>query len=343
MQKLSRKFNMNTLFKHSEKSVYGLPFYTWSEQWVRKLSLLGEELSNLETTVINIDPNEPYGFTYAALSDTVLSPSLRDVIDKITDMLIKLNPSQGIMMFEKLLFDKFNTQSLHNLFSLLSRSLTNKQELTNSISFHSPIKPELFDKGFPVHADLFKARAILNVISRTDDFDGGDILLISFKGLSDAMDATDSMPISVSEYIKEVLQTRMLNDAFDSIYNLIHGEHPWVNDLRIAIESKQFRIPGMYGVGYFIIDGQWLHGRTKIQGPVSETRLQRLVFDTKYTISLRSTSPAKVMEDDWLQTHANNNVIYKAQKSLPNKPLHPSYRGLTLRSSGAAQKAAQPA
>ncbi len=311
---------MNTLFKYSERSAYGIPFYTWSEFWVRKLSLLNEELSNLETTVINIDPNEPYGYTYAVVSDATLSSSLLDTVDIITDMLIKLNPSQGIILFEKLLFDKFTHQSLHNLFSLLSRSLTNRQNLTNSISFHSPIKTEALDKGFPVHADLFKARAILNVISRTDSFVGGDILLLSFKKLSDAMDATDSMPIEIKTYIKEALQTRMFNDAFDSIYNLIHGEHPWVNDLRIAIESNQFRIPGLYGTGYFIIDGHWLHGRTKIQGSVSETRLQRLIFDTKYTISLRTKSLAIKPEDSWLKAHTNNNAIFKSQKSLSNTP-----------------------
>lgn len=307
---------MNALFKRTEKSIYGLPFYTWSDHWGEIICLLGEELSNLETSVINISPAEPYGLTYDVLGDVGFSPRLRGAVDEITELLVKLNPDQGIMMFEKILLDKFTTLSLHNLFSLLSRKLNNETGLANSQAFHSPINPETSDKGFPVHADLFKARAIFNIISRTDAFEGGDILLLPFKGLTDAMDSIDTMPLAVREYIKEALQTRMHTDAFDSIFNLIHGEYPWANDLNLEIASRQLCIPGKYGMGYFVIDGQWLHGRTKIHGPVVETRLQRLVFDTEHTMALPTASPVKAREEDCLYSHVNNNLIYKSQKSM---------------------------
>lgn len=312
---------MNTLFQLTGKSAYGLPFYTWTENWSNKLSVVSDELSRIETILTNIDPNESYGFTYTALGSSVISQSLSRTLDEIMYLLIRLNPRNGIMIFENMLFDKFSSNSLHALFSLLSDRLNTEERQAHSISLHSPLKQEDSDNGFPIHADLFKAKAILNVIARTDNFEGGDILLISFEEFSDAMNSTQSMPFYVKEYIKKVFKSRVMHDTFDSIFNLMYGEFPWVEDLRSAIVSKQLCIPGIYGMGYFIIDGEWLHGRTKIHGSVLKSRIQRLIFDTEHTITLRSVSETYETRNSWLKNSSQNNLFYKSQKSLPNKAI----------------------
>jgi hypothetical protein len=315
---------MDMLFKPSGRILHDLIFYTWSDYWAKKLSLVGEELSSIETTVINIDPNEPYGLTYSTIDNWVPSKQLYCMVDNLADMLIGLNPAKGIIVFEKLLFNEFTSKSLHSLFSLLSRRINEKHGFSSYVSLHSPIKPEACDRGFPVHADLFKSRAILNIISRDDEFYGGDILLISLKDLSDAMYATRSMPTQTIELIREQLNRRASHDEFDSIFDLIHGDHPWVNDLESAIESRQICIQSSYGMGYFVIDGQWLHGRTKIHGSVSNTRLERLVFDTRYTMSMQAVVPTNTLKDQQFEGLPQTKLIHKAQKSLPNKAIHHS-------------------
>jgi hypothetical protein len=315
---------MNILFKPSGRILNDLIFYTWSDYWAKRLSLVGEELSNIETTLINIDPNEPYGLTYSTLDSWVPSQQLCCAVDNLADMLVELNPAKDIIVFEKLLLNEFTSKSLHSLFSLLSMRINEKHGFPNYVSLHSPIKSEACDRGFPVHADLFKSRAILNIISRNDEFHGGDILLISLKDLSDAMYATRSMPTQTIELIKERLNKRTSHDEFDYIFDLIHGDHPWVNDLESAIESRQICIPGSYGMGYFVIDGQWLHGRTKIHGSVSNTRLERLVFDTKCTMCLQVVVPTNTLKDHQFEGLPQTKSIYKAQKSLPNKAIRHS-------------------
>jgi hypothetical protein len=310
---------MDSLFKPSGNAVHNQPLYAWSNYWHRMLSLYGDELSKIQTTVINIDPNEPYGFTYVAVSNSMVSKQLYNMVCTLAELLINLNPSSGIVVFEKLLSNSFTAKSLHGLFSLLSSVISDKHGLDKSRSIHSPINPESCDNGFPIHADLFKPRAILNVITCNDEFEGGDILLVSLKELSSAMYATRSMPSQVVALIMDALTRRISHDGFDFIFDLIHGDHPWTSDLRAEIESRQICIPGSFGVGYFAVDGQWLHGRTKIHGPVLETRLERLVFDTQHTISLQPTEPFIPALNLSYETYHQSLLHRKALKGLPNE------------------------
>lgn len=312
---------MNTLFKLTGKSAYGLPLFTWSEDFANKLCIVSDELSSIETDLININPNENYSFTYAPLGNSIISKRLFETINEIIYLLINLNPKNGIMLFENMLFDRFSPNALHALFSLLSARLNTEKRQANSVSLHSPLKQEESDNGFPVHADLFKAKAILNIIARTDNFEGGDILLIPFEEFSDAMYTTQSMPTSVKDYIKEVFQSRVMHDTFDSIFNLMYGDFPWVEELKASITSRQLCIPGVYGMGYFLIDGEWLHGRTKIHGSVLKSRIQRLIFDTEHTLSLSSVSETYEEKNKWIRVSSQNDLLYKSQKTLPNKAI----------------------
>ncbi|MGD1853209.1 MAG: hypothetical protein ACFB2W_03070 [Leptolyngbyaceae cyanobacterium] len=312
---------MNGFFRNTDRLICGLPFYTWTDQWAKTLNLLGRELSELETIIINIDPDEPYGLTYSIPKKNKISRELNKAVDNLAEMLLKISSQRGIIMFENLLSEKFTSKSLHSLFSLLSKRINDKQGLTNSISLHSPIKSESHDRGFPIHADLFKARAILNIISQVDQVEGGDIILISFEELLDAMHETSSMPTSVINFVQNIVSKRTSCDRFHSIFDLMHGNYPWVSHLEAAIETRQICIPSSYGVGYFIVDGQWLHGRTKINGPVFETRLERLVFDTEDTISLQPLSPNVDIESSQHPIYADNTLFFKAEKSFLNKHL----------------------
>ncbi len=280
------------------------------------LSLHGEELSTIRTTTINIDPTEPYGFTYAAINSSTVSKQLNNMISILVEMLVDLNPPNGLMLFEQILSDKFTADSLHGLFTLLSTRITDLHGLHRSMSIHSPINAENIDRGFPVHADLFKARALLNIISRNDKYNGGDILLISLKQFSEAMYATHSMPGTVIELIRNILTRRISHDGFDFVFDLIHGDHPWFYDLKEEIETRLICIPGLFGAGYFLVDGQWLHGRTKIYGPVLETRLERLVFDTKNTLLMQSLESANLVSEQNHKIFHEYDLLVKAEKRL---------------------------
>ena len=188
-------------------------------------------------------------------------------------------PSEEIVLLQDLLFDDFGASELHALFSLLSAELCKDRSCT--ISFHSPIESETADQGFPVHADLFCSRVLFNVISFMDDNDGGDILLLSNQQLQKAMKDCEDMPARAKNIIIKLLTNRSHKDKFNEVFDLMYRQDSWSYELIQKIDERLMRIPTKVGMGYLIIDGLWLHGRSAIRGPVHSKRLQRLVFDNK--------------------------------------------------------------
>lgn len=255
-------------------------WYTWSHSFRKKLVLIADELSTINTQLIDIFPNESYGTSYINSKDYDLSERLKNVINYMTSSLIKVTPSNGIILFKNLLFDNFSGKSLHVLFSLLSEDMRNKNNIS---ALHSPIVEKKSDTGFPVHADLFRTKSLFNVITETEMNKNGNILLLSIHELEEAMNAVSYLPCEVKEVILSTLKGRAEIDSFDFIYTLMYGNNPWKDDLIDEIEKRQVCISSENGIGYLVIDGIWLHGRDKYLGEIKENRLNRLLFDTENT------------------------------------------------------------
>lgn len=268
---------MSHLFKIDETSDSSTTVYTWSDDIKQKLIYVSNELSILKTHISNICPEEPYGITYLVdeRSKLKLSSTLRNTINKITSLLLIFQPENGLILLNNLTNSNFPAISLHVLFALISDNMRNN----NNYSLHSPIPEKAKDTGFPVHADLFKARTLMNVITHVGSEKGGDITLLSRAELENAMNDIVNFPLDVKNKVLAALKFRNDEDAFNYTFDLMYGKHFWVSELMKNIESRQISIPSQEGIGYILNDGVWLHGRTAILGAVSAMRLQRLIFD----------------------------------------------------------------
>ena len=268
---------MSQLFKIDETSDSSTTMYTWSDDIKQMLFYVSNELSTLKTQISNICPEEPYGITYLVdrKSKLNLSSSLQNVINRISSLLLKYNPNNGLVLLNNLTCSDFPAISLHALFALISDNMRDN----NNYSLHSPISKKAIDTGFPVHADLFKARTLMNVITHVGTEKGGDITLLSRTELENAMNDILNFPFDVKNKILASLKFRNDKDAFNYTFDLMYGKHFWVSELIKNIELRQILIPSAEGIGYILNDGEWLHGRTVILGAVSAMRLQRLIFD----------------------------------------------------------------
>jgi hypothetical protein len=270
---------MNVLFEkiYTEDN---LSWYTWSYTLRRKLVLISEELSLIDIQLSNLFPNEPYGTSYVSRNNINLSKISKDIVSYIAINLIKLEPSNEIMLFKNLLFDNFTAKSLHVLFTLLAAEMRIKNNIP---ALHSPIVEKYVDNSFPVHADLFKTRSLFNVVAETETDKNGDILLLSINELEEAMNAVSSLPKNIQDIILKTLKFKVDSDCFDNIYSLMYGENQWKESLSHEIEKRQITLSSQNGTGYLITDGMWLHGRKEYFGKIKENRLNRLLFDTYKT------------------------------------------------------------
>jgi len=320
---------MNTAFKLVDPEYYSVGLYTWSEHAKTELLRSAEELAQLSTVIEVRLPNEPYGASYTITKHCHPSNRLSDIVSLVSEELFFLDPKIGLMLFSGLIFDGLNGNHLHALFALTSNNL-NLHSNGMTLSLHSPIKSYENDTGFPVHADLFKSRALFNVISENNDIYSGQTLLIPIDSLYRAMTNTRELPSGVVEFIINVLSHRVDQDFFDIVFNLMHGEHIWAEPLKANIEKEIIMLPVQAGDGYFLIDGKWLHGRAPVKGKVTTSRLQRLTFDTKATLEIQKIGldiPSDIIPHLVDETGA---VFQKTKsiKAMPNKSIQPTQKSL---------------
>ena len=327
---------MNTLFKVSCNPVNDLSWYTWSNFYMRELENFSDHLAQLNTTIVNLSPREKYGMSYLVEKKDIVPNSVRCLVKEMAHLIVTLRPKDGIYLLNNLTTDKFTSRALHALFSLISEEIRRTGN-SHELSFHSPIEEKVKNTGFPVHADLYKMKAIFNVISYVENTNGGDVTLLSASSLNNAMDKVKTMPLNVKETINSALTHRSHDDMFDYIFDLMYGRHDWVPELTKEIEKRQFCIPAEEGIGYMLIDGMWLHGRTAISGSVVSKRLQRLVFDTEQSSAIPYLSKRKLQDIN----NTTKNEIRRKSKSLcvsesndePNNHIQWTTKSKAIRSS----------
>ena len=317
---------MNSLFKPIASACSELPWFSWNDDVREMLHEHAQEFSSIRTHIVNLDSDKKYNMSYTIMSNQKLSTAVGKTIKEISHRLKLLNPDNGIILLKDLMDEKFNITSIHVLFSLIAKEIRQNSK-DNLGAFHSPIVEKISDNGFPVHSDLFKIKGLLNVITSSKKDSGGDILLISSSKLIDIMTSIQ-MPKAVIALISQALVAKPAYDLFDMVYSLMYGNHEWSEELSQKIISRQQTIPSEAGVGYFIIDGQWLHGRTAVKGQVQESRLQRLVFDTHFTEKLPVSKPINFDHFSFnhepqlkSQTISAEFKSYTENHALPNKAL----------------------
>ena len=304
---------MNILFQQINNSNNTLSWYTWTDELKIKLSSIAEELSSINTEIINLLPNDTYGASYKCKNKT-LTKKTKDAVKFISNNLIKLEPKNGIFLFKNLIFENFSSKSLHVLFSLISEELRRTKKMK---ALHSPIVENIIDEGFPVHADLFETKTLFNVITSIEKNKHGEILLLSIEDLEKAMQSVPKLPINTKDKILDILRNKNGVDLFDNIFYLMYGDHPWSNDLKREIEKRQLWLTPEEGIGYLVIDGQWLHGRNKYLGEIKENRLNRLLFDTNTT---KNITEIKYKYSN-LETSCETFMKSKKSKSIKSKSL----------------------
>lgn len=314
---------MNNLFEKSGSLTSELYWYTWAYDIRKMLESISMELSSLNTVLSNISPDEQYGFTYIIEKNSCFSKELCEIVSYISDLLIEIKPPHGIILLTNLVSEKLPADALHTLFSMIAAEVRKKNPKGNT-SLHSPIKSSNQDSGFPVHADLFRAKMLFNVITHKGKEKGGDITLLSAKSLFEGLGKISSIPQDVVDYIQMSLTCRTIEDNFDNVFDLMYGNHPWASCLTDEIQNRQIQIPAKIGTGYLLIDGEWLHGRTDILGEVRKSRLQRLIFDTKETMKkpiFSDIALSNLMVNNFNEKAITEPLMFtpKSVKSISNK------------------------
>ncbi|MES9842783.1 MAG: hypothetical protein AB2652_19860 [Candidatus Thiodiazotropha endolucinida] len=281
---------MKSIFTSCRVANSNLQWHTWSRHTKALLSEISRDLTDITTEIHLVAPGEQYGFSYKPCDP--INKNVLNTIDEIANALYLFEPNHGLVLLRDLIFAGFGPSELHVVFSLLSTAL-NKME-SEGLSLHSPIETSSRDKGFPVHADLFISRVLLNVITFKETNNGGDILLLNKDQLQRAMAETPLMPERVKSIIIKLLSGRSCDDRFNEVFGLMYGQSKWSKQLNQNISRRLITIPATTGVGYLLIDGQWLHGRTPVNGPIYSNRLQRLVFNNTTTLRMPSVELNKL-------------------------------------------------
>ncbi|MEM6738010.1 MAG: hypothetical protein AAF620_18270 [Bacteroidota bacterium] len=257
-----------------------LHWYTWSKQYKEELLIHARSLSEMPTVIRNIFPKSKYGYSYDIVCEDYISPQLENLVEDICSQLFNIDDDNRAFLLHDLLFDEFDKNSLASLITVISNRLRR-----NILSYHSPVKEQVSDVGFPVHADLFGPRALFIIMTNHQLGNGGDILLVKKTDVIESLYRVTSISESTIEFVKCLLENRYDFDGFDICFRILHGNFCWQKAFKEEIRKKTVFVSNRNGYGYFVEDGEWLHGRTRINGKVNRDRFQRLVFDTKRTLS----------------------------------------------------------
>jgi hypothetical protein len=259
---------------------------TWSKSFRDFLREAASELQRLATPPLcHVESLDQYDHTYSWSSEHWTDDNLRERFVSFVRSLAATRPHREIVLLDGLMGVDVDSMRLHALFALLRGALV---ELVGDerAAMYAPLGEVGPRAGeFLLHADLYVPPILFNVFDQVACDESGASTFLSVTSLRKLLHASPSLPARKAKTILGLFEQETQVDRFDVLYDLLHGDHPWVPHLERAMEQRQMRIKLHAGQGYFLTDRAWLHGRDAPRGGVSNNRVRRLVFGwrPKYT------------------------------------------------------------
>lgn len=253
-------------------------WHTWSKPFLRFLHDATDEIRQLGKPRVLHIRGLKYGSTYSLSPKRLVDADLSQRFAAFSQSLHGVRPTRKIMLFDELLCAELDAGKLRALLALLRGSFATSAT-DERAAMYSPLG-EIGKKagGFPLHADLFIPKFLLNIFDDVSPDDSGASTFLPVATLRRLLRGIKSLPVRKANEIAALFADRLRLDHFDKLYDLLHGSHRWVRDLERSMGQHQFRIKLHAGQGYLLNDRFWLHGREAPHGGVSINRLHRLVY-----------------------------------------------------------------
>lgn len=253
-------------------------WYTWSEPFEEFLCQANAALNVLTSPrLARVSGLTLYNHTFS-WSPQRLDIRLRRRLIAFAKSLQATRPGRKIMLFDGLLGPYLDSNALHALFALLRGALVAIAG-DPRVAMYTRLGAVGGDAGeFPLHADLYIPSLLFNVFDNVGTGCGGASIFLPVATLRRLIPSVRTLPAARGRAILALFEHETQKDKFDVLYDLLHGLHPWVAELELAMEHRQLSIRLGPGQGYLLHDRKWLHGRTAPDGTVPVDRVRRLVF-----------------------------------------------------------------
>jgi hypothetical protein len=245
---------------------------------------LEQEVPRLrEPNFIHLRGGKPYDYTFSLDTSVALDKQLvRDLTPFVKD-LYNLPVSNSIILFDAMLGEHLSERGLHLLFAFFRDALASLSGDPMS-ALYAPLRGT--QNAFPVHSDLYVPQVLFNVFDDVPNDSSGATLFLSGEEFTQLLPKVKSLPPTDREKIVQILHGDSAEDHYEEFYGLLYLNF-WSKELIKKIKPKLLRMKLYSGQGYLIDDRVWLHGRERVKGGVSQKRLHRLIFNTRFKQSPR--------------------------------------------------------
>jgi hypothetical protein len=252
-------------------------WYTWSPWAISLFRQYGPRLRQGRPTLQVVRSCKPYGATYD-LPLPARHDELRQAIDALAGSLFRVQLDERMLLLRDVLGPHLERAQLHRLLALLRGSLV---EIAGDAraSLYSPASPARGKRNdFALHADLFVVDRLLLVFDDVPADGSGRSIFLSRATFVSLLERVRTLSAAGRARISGLLTAPIRRDSFNRLYSLLHGDHPWRDELARALAQDQLAIGLGPGEGYLLNDRHWLHGREAVSRPVGGQRFRRLVF-----------------------------------------------------------------
>jgi hypothetical protein len=264
-------------------------WHTWSVTFCAFLAQTAAELNRLSAPPLcRIKRLKTYDQTFSWPLDRWVDADLRRRFISFARSLNAVRPGRKIMLFDGMMGPQLDSKRLHALFALLRGALIELAGDERAAMYSALGEVGKAAGDFPLHADLYISTMLFNIFDDVAPDDSGASIFLPVSALRKVVSRVSSLPPRQGKRIMGMFEDGPPKDRFDTLYDLLHGPHPWVKTLEAAMEERQVRIKLQSGQGYLLHDRLWLHGRDKPRDGVARNRLRRLVFGWKRTKSQNS-------------------------------------------------------
>lgn len=254
-------------------------WYTWSANFLDVCQGLENEAHRLgQPKFIHLRGGKPYDYTFSLGKSSALDERLVRDLNPFAEDLYNLPDSNSIILFDAMLGEHLSARGLHLLFAFFRDALASLSG-NPMCALYAPLRGT--QNKFPVHSDLYVPQILFNVFDDVPNDSSGATLFLSGEEFKQLLPTVKSLPQSVREKIVQILNGNSTEDHYDEFYRLLYL-NVWTKELMEKMKPKLLRVKLYSGQGYLIDDRAWLHGRERVKGGVSQKRLHRLIFNTRF-------------------------------------------------------------
>ena len=253
-------------------------WYSWSCASVRLIEKnLNRILALPRPGCISVRGCDPYSSSYSYRFSALPVP-LADFSLEMADALLRTRAGRDMKFFAGMLDPPVSSLVLHKCFALIRAGVARIYG-DGRAALHAPVQTRRVDDGFPLHSDLFLTDRLLLIFDDVSKGNSGKALFLSRESFDAAVKCNPQMPFVTRKKLRGLWRGPVRKDSFDESFNTIYSsDDPWAASLVHTMNKNCWQIKLHRGEGYLLNDRQWLHGRTPVNGRVSEARFRRLVY-----------------------------------------------------------------